>query len=246
MVDPYHYYRTQEIQGIKYLIAGGEDHKTGHENNTEQCFNRLESHVRSIFDVGEVTYKWSSQYYEPADGLPYIGHLPGHPDNRYVATGFGGNGLTYGTLSAIVLKDLITTGTSPYEKLFDPNRIKPVAEFTNLVSATADVVKNLVTGRIFKEKLETIADLAHGEGKVVKYEGHTVGLYKDENGKLYAVNPDCPHMHCSVAWNGAEQSWDCPCHGSRFSAEGKVLTAPTVENLEIVKLTEEEEEHVLK
>ncbi len=79
MNDPYHYYRTQEIDGKLYLIVGGEDHKTGHEENTEACFRRLESHVRSFFEVAEVSYKWSSQYYEPTDGLPYIGHLPGHP-----------------------------------------------------------------------------------------------------------------------------------------------------------------------
>ena len=113
MHEPYHYYRTQEIEGQQYLIVGGEDHKTGHEDNTEACFRRLESHVRNYFEVQEVSYRWSSQYFEPVDGLPYIGHLPGHPGNFYVATGFGGNGMIYGTLSAIMLKDILSMAAAP-------------------------------------------------------------------------------------------------------------------------------------
>ncbi|HEY6978730.1 MAG TPA: FAD-binding oxidoreductase [Chitinophagaceae bacterium] len=107
LYEPYHYYRTQKVKGKKYLIAGGEDHKTAHEENTEACFLRLESYVRKFFDVETVAFNWSSQYFEPADGLPYIGHLPAHPKNIFVATGFGGNGMTYSTVAALVLKDLL-------------------------------------------------------------------------------------------------------------------------------------------
>lgn len=231
MEDPYNYYRSQEIDGRTYLIAGGKDHKTAHEENTENCFRKLEAEVRDYFDVEEIVHKWSSQYFEPVDALPYIGHLPGEEENVYVATGFGGNGMTYGTVSAIVLSDLIVKGDSVYRKLFDPNRIKPVAGFTNFVKEAADVVGHLVKAALPKEKLEAAVELAPGEAKVVNYEGHTVAAYKDTDGKLYCVNSACSHIKCTVAWNNAEKSWDCPCHGSRFDINGKVLTGPARKDL---------------
>ncbi|MGZ3923576.1 MAG: FAD-dependent oxidoreductase [Flavisolibacter sp.] len=236
MYDPYHYYRTQIIDGKKFLIVGGEDHKTAHEDNTEVCFSRLESHIRKYFDVKEVSFKWSSQYFEPADGLAYIGHLPGNPDNVLVATGFGGNGMTYSHIAAITLTDLIMKGQSEYAKLFEPDRIKPIAGFANFVKENADVVKEFVGGHLSKEKLDSLADLAPGEAKIVRYEGKSLALYKDDGGELHAVSPVCPHAKCSVAWNTAEKSWDCPCHGSRFNADGEVLTGPARLGLETVSL----------
>lgn len=238
--DPYHYYRTQEVKGTRYLIAGGEDHKTGHEENTEACFRRLESHLRSYFDVKEIVFHWSSQYFEPSDGLPYIGNLPGSNSNVYVATGFGGNGITYGTLSGIILSDILLKGDTEYRKLFDPNRLKPVAGFTNFVKEGADVVKTFVSGKLQSEKIEELAALAPGEGKIVKYEGNKIALYKDQSHNIYAVDPSCPHVHCNVAWNSAEKTWDCPCHGSRFSVTGELLTGPAQKGLQKIDIEEEE------
>ncbi len=236
MDSPFHYYRTQVVNGKNYLIAGGEDHKTGHEDNTEVCFLRLESYVRKYFDVEAVKYKWSSQYYESADGLPYIGHLPGHPGNLFVATGFGGNGMVYSGVAAKVLTDIILDLSSPYIALFDPNRIKPIAGFSSFVKENLDVAKQFVHKWFSSEKIKQLADLAPGEGKVVKYEDHTLAIYKDESGQLHAVNPTCTHLKCSVNWNTAEQSWDCPCHGARYDAWGKVLNTPADRDLEFVEL----------
>jgi glycine/D-amino acid oxidase-like deaminating enzyme/nitrite reductase/ring-hydroxylating ferredoxin subunit len=236
MYDPYHYYRTQVVDGETYLIAGGEDHKTAHEENTEACFTKLESYLRKYFDIEEVVFRWSSQYFEPADGLPYIGHLPGHPDNIFVATGFGGNGITYSQVAAMVLTDLLVKGESKYEKLFDPNRIKPIAGFTNFVKEAADVVGEFFGKWFSTSKIKELADVAQGEARVVKYEGHSIALFKDESGKLHAVNPACTHINCVVGWNTAERTWDCPCHGSRFSMDGEMLTAPARKDLEKIEL----------
>jgi glycine/D-amino acid oxidase-like deaminating enzyme/nitrite reductase/ring-hydroxylating ferredoxin subunit len=238
MNDPYHYYRTQFINGEKYLIAGGEDHKTGHEENTQACFRRLESYVKSYFPVDRIAFHWSSQYYEPVDGLPYIGNLPGNGKNVYVATGFGGNGMIYGTLSAILLSDIITKGESIYQNLFDPNRIKPIAGFANFVEQGADVTKELISTLMPAHIIDELTDIAAGEGKVVKYEGNTIALYKDEAHHIHAVNSKCTHMKCSVAWNSVEKSWDCPCHGSRFSYGGVMLTAPAQKDLEVINIEE--------
>src|SRR5205085_6170322 len=139
---------------------------------------KLEAHVRKHFPVKEVVNRWSSQYFEPADGLPYIGHLPGHPGTMYVATGYGGNGMIYSAVAALTLTDMICNGESEYEELFDPNRIKMVAGFANFVKESADVVGHLAKAILPSEKLEELADMAPGEGKIVKYQGHTLALYK--------------------------------------------------------------------
>lgn len=243
MYDPYHYYRTQEVDGKKYLIAGGEDHKTGHEENTEACFAKLEAHLRTHFEVDEIVHKWSSQYFEPADGLAYIGHLPGNPEQVLVATGFGGNGMTYSHVAAITLTQMIISGRSDYEKLFSPDRVKPVAGFVNFVKENADVIKEFVGKRLSKEKLTTLADLAPGEARVVKYEGKSLAVYKDESGELYALNPVCTHAKCTVGWNSAEKTWDCPCHGARYSILGDVLTGPARKGLEVVLLQDLVDHH---
>ncbi|MGI8950221.1 MAG: FAD-dependent oxidoreductase [Chitinophagaceae bacterium] len=237
LYEPYHYYRTQLVKGKKYLIAGGEDHKTAHEKNTDACFLHLESYIRKYFDVDEIAFKWSSQYFEPADGLPYIGHLPGNPGNIFVATGYGGNGMVYSNVAALVLKDLLVDDSkNEYIDLFNPNRIKPVAGFTNFAKENLDVAKQLI-GKLFSaKKLEVLAGIANGEGKVVKFEDHTIALYKDDTGNLHAVNPSCTHMKCTVSWNIAEKSWDCPCHGARYDCNGKVLTGPADRDLEIIEL----------
>lgn len=242
MDEPYHYYRTQKVDGKKYLIFGGEDHKTGHEENTEYCFTKLESYLRKQYKVKDVVFKWSSQYFEPADGLPYIGHLPGNPKNIWVATGFGGNGIIYGTATACILTELICKGSSVYSHLFNPSRFKPSVIFADIIKETVDVVAMFVGKKLFVEKITGLAELAHNEGKLVKYEGHSIGLYKNENGKLYAVNPACPHIKCSVGWNVAEKTWDCPCHGSRFSYTGELMTAPARKDLEVIELFEKSEE----
>lgn len=236
MFDPYHYYRTQNIDGTDYLIVGGEDHKTAHEENTEACFNDLIAHTRKHFDVAAVTHRWSSQYFEPTDGLAYIGHLPGNPDNVYVATGYGGNGITYSHIAAITLADLITRGESEYAELFKPGRIKPVAGFEAFVKENADVVAQFVGKRLSAGKIDALVEIAPGEGRLVKYEGSTLAVYKDETGKVYALNPVCTHAKCVVGWNRAEKSWDCPCHGARYDLNGAVLTGPARRGLEKIEI----------
>ena len=239
MYDPYHYYRTQEIDGELYFIAGGEDHKTGHVENTNECFTKLEAYVKKYFPIQSISHRWSSQYFEPNDGLPYIGHLPGHPENMYVATGYGGNGMIFSGVAAITLTEMIVAGDSEYQELFNPNRIKVIAGFTNFVKESADVVGKLIGKILPGDKLKELVDLAPGEARVVKYEGHRLALYKDENGKVYPLNSACTHIKCDVAWNSAERTWDCPCHGSRFSYTGEVLTAPARKDLEMINMERE-------
>lgn len=238
LYDPYRYYRSQKENGIDYLIVGGYDHKTGHEKNTQQCFTDLEAHIRTHFDVKEIAHQWSSQYFEPADGIPYIGQLPGHSDQVYVATGFGGNGMTYSHVAAITLKHILLKEDSPYISLFNPSRIKPVAGFKNFITHNADVAGQLIRQIFSREKIHQLAELAPGEGKVVVYDSKKIALYKDDAGELHAISPTCTHLNCSVEWNRAEHSWDCPCHGARYAVDGEVLTGPASIALDQIDLND--------
>lgn len=229
--DPYRYYRSQVIDNVNYLIAGGEDHKTGHETNTELPFKRLEAYVRKYFDVAEIKYKWSSQFYESADGLPYVGLLPTEGNNIFTATGYGGNGMIFGTLSAIVLKDIIVHGYNKFQQLFSPNRVKPIASFKNVIREGADVVSTLISSMFSPEEIEQFISLAPNEAKLATYHDTQLAIYKDEKHKLHIVSPKCTHIGCSVSWNTVERSWDCPCHGARYNVDGAVLNAPSTQNL---------------
>jgi glycine/D-amino acid oxidase-like deaminating enzyme/nitrite reductase/ring-hydroxylating ferredoxin subunit len=235
LYDPYHYYRSQEIDEKKYLIAGGEDHRTGEKKDTEECFRQLERYLRKYFQIDEVIYNWSSQYFEPADGLPYIGHLPGNPDTVFVATGYGGNGITYSQIAAGILTDLIVKGQSEYEDLFDPLRIKPVAGFEKFIENAADVTANFLEKLFPLEKINP-ENLKNGEAKLIKYENESIAVYKDEYGQIHSVNPACTHIDCTVAWNTSEKVWECPCHGSRFNEDGEMLTAPARKDLQKIQI----------
>jgi len=230
MYDPYNYYRSQEIDGKKYFIAGGFDHKTAHEENQEYCFLKLESHIRKYFDVKGIAYKWSSQYYESPDGLPYIGQLPGH-SKIFTATGFGGNGMPYSTVAALLLTKMICNEDSPFKDVYDPNRLKPVAAFTNFINHNVDVVKQFASKWFSHDELHQLAELATGEGKIVEFREEKIAIYKDEKGKIHALHPTCTHVGCEVKWNNAELTWDCPCHGARYSYDGQVLNGPATKNL---------------
>lgn len=236
MQEPYHYFRTHAVEGKPYLILGGADHKTGH-GDPDASFRELEAYLRKHFNVTLVDYRWSAQFFEPADGLPYIGKLPGGDEGMYVATGFGGNGILYGSFSAVLLSDLILGEENPWEKLFSPLRVKPVAAFTNFVKENADVVYRFVADRLSIEKLETMVELAPDTGAVVNYENQKIALYKSTEGTLTALSPVCTHAGCIVAWNDAEKSWDCPCHGGRYDNSGKVLTGPPRKDLKAIPLS---------
>jgi glycine/D-amino acid oxidase-like deaminating enzyme/nitrite reductase/ring-hydroxylating ferredoxin subunit len=236
MRDPYDYFRTAYISDKRYLMVGGFDHKTGHGQDTEKVMAQLEVYVRKYYKVISVDYTWSSQYYQSTDGLPYIGRLPGAGDNTYMATGFSGAGMTLGTLSGKILCDLIITGESEFEDLLSPSRIKAIAGFSKFIKENADVVKHFIGDRIAIDDLKEVKEVNCNEGRVVNYEGRRYALYRDASGDITLLDPVCPHAKCLVQWNNAEKSWDCPCHGSRFSVDGCILNGPAVEPLRKVSL----------
>jgi len=235
MQEPYHYIRSHKIKEQQYLIVGGEDHKTGHAD-PENAFSELEKYVREHFEAESIDYQWSSQYYVPVDGLPYIGQLPGSEKGIYVATGFNGNGMILGTLSANILTDIICENPNSFTQLLSPSRLKPISGFSEFIKENADVAYHFVADRFRAEAIRSIAELQPAEGKIVNFEGEKLAVYKDEKGKVTALSPVCTHAGCIIQWNAYEGSWDCPCHGGRFSVRGKVLCGPPVKDLQKIDI----------
>ena len=230
--QPYHYTRVQAIGGRRYLIVGGEDHRTGEEPGTDACYDHLIDYAHRRFGVADAKYRWSGQIIEPVDGLPYIG-LNTAARHVYVATGFSGNGMTFGTLSGMMVSDLILDRDNRYARLYDATRVKPFASAFEYVARNAPYPAHLLKDRLTSSSAERrpIESLAPGEGGVFSTAEGKLAICRDRDGILHSCSAICTHLACDVAWNPAEQTWDCPCHGSRFSPEGKVLNGPAVSDL---------------
>ncbi|MGD1852625.1 MAG: FAD-dependent oxidoreductase [Leptolyngbyaceae cyanobacterium] len=221
---------TPTDDGRTLLLMGGEGHKVGTENNTTERYQNLASDLTTDFGIHAVDYRWSSQDMVSFDKLPYIGRLTPMSNHTYVATGFSLWGMSKSVMSAMILSDLILGQSNPWADLYDATRPTPFATQTS-IKENLDVGSRWVGDR-FKGIFSSTEDLQPGDGKLVTVEGSKVAAYRDEAGSLHQVSAVCPHLGCIVDWNEAEKSWDCPCHGSRFSYEGSILQGPAVKCLE--------------
>ncbi|MEZ0332872.1 MAG: FAD-dependent oxidoreductase [Gemmatimonadales bacterium] len=223
--DPYHYVRLHGDM----LIVGGEDHKTGQEDDAYDRFAYLETWTRERFAVGEVEYEWSGQVMEPVDGLGYIGRNPSDKRHILVATGDSGHGMTHGTIAGILLTDLIHDRPNPWEMLYDPSR-KSVRSAAEYVKENVNVAKQYLD-YVSPGEVSSVDEIRPGHGALVRHGLAKLAVYRDEHGALHARSAVCPHLGCIVHWNSLEGTWDCPCHGSRFGTDGRVLNGPAASGL---------------
>jgi glycine/D-amino acid oxidase-like deaminating enzyme/nitrite reductase/ring-hydroxylating ferredoxin subunit len=230
-LDPYHYVRLAAAPGGgEVLIVGGEDHRTGQEDDGDERFRRLEDWTRERFPIQKVEFCWSGQVLEPADSLAFIGRAPTSAHNLYIATGDSGHGMTHGTIAGILLTDLILGRENEWENLYSPSRLRYLGtrdfyqENANIVSQYADWVT--------PAEVDSAEDIRPGEGAIVRCGLVKYAIYRDEEGRLHERTAVCPHLGCIVRWNSTEKSWDCPCHGSRFDLQGRVLNGPAKRGLE--------------
>ena len=227
---PYHYTRLLDTGKGLFLIVGGEDRDVGKEGNDEARFEALEEYCRTRFGVKEFSHRWSGQINEPADMLPFIGESS-HGKNVWMSTGYSGTGMTYGTLSALLLSDFALERENRFAKLYDPGRTKIGSVLENVVTKAIEFPKRMIEKIIHADvEAHSVVAVGEGEGKIVstgraKYAVARIG------GELRLCDPTCTHMGCTVAWNAAEKSWDCPCHGSRFDTRGEVLNGPATSPL---------------
>lgn len=227
--SPFHYVRIQDEDDYSVLLVGGEDHKTGQVDETNERFERLACWTRERFPMAvEIEYQWSGQVMESVDGLAFIGRNPGD-HHIYLATGDSGNGMTHGTIAGILLTDLILGHKHAWEALYDPSRIpvRAASEFTKETVNMALQYGSYVTGG----DVDEVRDITTGTGALIREGLKKVAVYRDKEGALHKCSAVCPHLGCIVAWNETEHTWDCPCHGSRFDPYGKVLNGPAITGL---------------
>jgi glycine/D-amino acid oxidase-like deaminating enzyme/nitrite reductase/ring-hydroxylating ferredoxin subunit len=226
-LDPYHYVRLQPGAGeFDILIVGGEDHRTGEENDGAERILALARFARSLVPgLGREIARWSGQVLEPMDYVAFIGRNPG--DQRvYVATGDSGQGMTHGVVAGMLISDLILRGESPWSEIYDPSRkpLKAVGEYVRDNAAAAKTLTDYLT----PGERTSADELLPGEGAIIRSGLHKIAAFRDEDGVLHQCSAACPHLGCHVRWNSFERCWDCPCHGSQFAPDGAALNAPAI------------------
>lgn len=234
MTAPYHYVRIEELNETHdLLIAGGEDHKTGQADAEgipeEERYTRLIDWTQKRFpEMGDIVYQWSGQVMEPVDYIAFIGKNPGD-DNVYIITGDSGNGMTHGTLGGLIVADLVQGIENPWADLYSPKRIPLklpktyLSEVFNMAAQYGDYLK--------KADIGEVDELPAGEGAILSKGLKRIAVYRDEQNTVHAFSAVCPHLGCVLQWNGEEKSFDCPCHGSRFTKGGVVINGPATVNL---------------
>ncbi|EDL65326.1 FAD-dependent oxidoreductase [Bacillus sp. SG-1] len=221
---------STDSNGGKMILFGGDSHKTGEGGDTTDHYHNLQHFAEKHFSIKDYPYRWSAQDLTTLDKVPYIGPVTEHQPNILVATGYAKWGMTNGTAAALLIADLVQERDNLFEELFTPSRFNANPAVKNFVKENADVAMQFVKGKLGKpdKKLE---ELEKGEGSVVTVDGKRAGAYRNENGEVTVVDTTCTHMGCELGWNNAEKSWDCPCHGSRFSVCGDVIEGPAVKPL---------------
>lgn len=233
--DPYHYVRScRDAAGREILLVGGEDHRTGQEQDNGDRFQLLHSWARERLGLeGSILYHWSGQVIESHDGIAYIGENPGDDDNIYIITGDSGNGTTHGTLGALLVADLIEGVENEWASLYDPSRV-------NLRSLSTFVSENAKGTAPYADwvspgDVDSIAEIPAGEGAILRDGVQKIAVYKDHQSRPHCFSAVCPHLHGIVRWNGVEKTWDCPCHGSRFDRMGHVINGPATTGLRAIE-----------
>lgn len=230
--------RSYTGDGVTYLVLGGESHKVGQDEDTTRRYASLEEWANRHFSGLSIDHRWSAQDYMPADEIPYIGKLAPGTEGLWTATGFKKWGMTAGTVAGMILNDLVMGRSNPWSEVFDSTRLDLTASAKKFVKENANVVKRFVGDRV--AEIPDAEELQPGSGAIAMASGKKVAAFRRIDGSIQAVSPVCTHMGCLVSFNTAEKSWDCPCHGSRFDLEGKVIQGPAVEDLEQMDLGERE------
>ncbi len=221
--DPYYYLRVHSGDGHDYAVFGGEDHKTGQHDDAEACYDHLIKTLHTILPDAAVDHRWSGQVVETNDGLPFIGEVA---PQQFDATGYSGNGLTFGTMAGLMASDAALGRENPWKKLFSPSRKSVKGGLWDYVVENMDFPRYLLSGWLKRGPVKSVRGIKNGEGAVITQRGRQLACSRSDRGKLTKVSAVCTHMGCIVRWNGAEQTWDCPCHGSRFATDGEVIGGP--------------------
>lgn len=230
--EPTFSYRTAKYGDKRILIIAGGDHKTGYApDNSSTGYNILENEARRHYPNCEILYKWNTRDCITIDKVPYIGDYSNFMPNMFVATGFNKWGITSSNVAANIIKDKILGEENKYSFVYDSTRFSPIKNRGEMKNIASQVIKSFITNRI-KIPEEDLSAIKNDNGGIIKVNGSAVGIYKDINGKVFAVDPTCTHLGCLLTWNNLDKTWDCPCHGSRFDYTGKNIYDPAFKDLD--------------
>jgi len=220
--QPSHSLRRARDREGELLIVLGPSFTTGSDGDIASRFRKQEAWVRENVQAGEVVWRWVNEDYDTPDRVPFAGELSRNARRMYVAGGFYGWGISNGTAAAILIADQVQEQANPWRRLYNPTRSAP---------------KNFNAGGESRSFVDTIDEIAPGAGGVIERGDAKLAVWKDDDGNVHALSAACTHMGCTVTWNNADKTWDCPCHGSMFTKQGEVIHGPETKPREPHQLT---------
>lgn len=217
------------------LLVGGMGHKTGERKDISDSYANLEAIAKQYYPDCKIKYRWCTEDCISLDKIPYIGEFSNLMQNVYVGTGYKKWGMTSSNVAANIITDKILGKENPYEEVFTSTRLEPIKNRKELGNMIKEVATSWTVEKI-KIPEEKLKDIEKGTGGFIEFENKKIGVYKEENGNIYLVKPVCSHLGCELTWNNLEKTWDCPCHGSRFTYTGKSIYDPSIKDLEVIKI----------
>ena len=229
--EPMYSFRTANCNGKEVLLIGGVGNKTGEPIEDNSHYEKLEKKAKEMYPDCKVLYRWNTRDCISLDKIPYIGEFSNLMKNVYVGTGFKKWGMTSTNVAANIVVDKIMKNENKYEEIFTATRIKPIKNRWEVENMLKQTVNSIALNK-FKIEPYSIEQIKNDNAAIIEINGDNVGVYKDINGEIYAVKPNCSHLGCLLSWNNLDKTWDCPCHGSRFDYMGRNIYEPAIKNLE--------------
>ena len=229
---PIYSFRTAQYNEKEILLIAGSDHKTGEPIPDNSKYEELEKKAKELYPDSKVLFRWNTRDCISLDKIPYIGEFSNLMQNMYIGTGFKKWGITFSNIAANIVKDKIIGKENKYENIFAATRLKPIKNRWEMKNILKEAVESIALNK-FKIESHSIDQIENDNGAIIKSNGDNVGIYKDKEGKIYAVNPVCTHLGCLLSWNNLDKTWDCPCHGSRFDYMGRNLYEPAIKDLNL-------------
>ena len=233
--EPVYSFRSAKYNDKNIVLIGGSEHKTGEAIADNSHYTELEKKAKELYPDCKVLFRWNTRDCISLDKIPYIGEFSNLYNNMYVGTGFKKLGMTFSNIAGKIVSDKILGKQNEYEDLFTPTRLKPIKNRWEVKNMLKETVDSIALNK-FKIDPSSISEIENDNASIMKIDGENIGIYKDKNGKLYAVSPVCTHLGCLLTWNNIDKTWDCPCHGSRFDYTGKNIYEPAIKDLNVKNL----------
>ena len=230
--EPSYSFRTAAVNGQTCLVAAGPEFTIGQPDQQAAAMGDLHRFMRDHFRIEAPTHQWINEDFRPMDGAAFVGPATSATPNLQVATGFQAWGISQGAVAGEIMAHRILGKEHRAAKLFEATRISLLAGGPAFISGNVQAAFHLIADRVLEGKAKNLKELAPGEAAVVTVKGEQLAVRREELGSFQVLSAVCTHLGCIVDWNAIDETWDCPCHGSRFTAKGEVLSGPAIQRLE--------------